>query len=577
MVQKPGFKSRQHRACRCLLILLFCIGCYGTHAQEIKKSARIEKTGDKKYYIHTVEQGQTLYGIARAYALEVNEIIVENPEAIDGIKPGQELKIPYLKSLRNSYENTKPLTHKTEAGQTLYSISKQYGVTVEAIQRLNPELKDGLKAGQVIKIPTGTKEPDVKTPETVKTTVQPEVKQNTVSSKPDVKPEATEQPRVTDPASKTDTSYALIRKDRYRVSLFAPFHTENIENLDVDRVIRDLASVPPKTEQAVQFYQGFRLAMDSVKKTGVNIILTVYDVDDADSLRLQQIILKPELAESDLIVGPLSLSCFLPVARFAKIHSIPIVSPISQVNRVLLNNAYASKMVPSITTQMEEEAEFIVKTYKGQNVILINTSKEGQKKGQYAEAFKNRFTELQATAQSVPVFHEIKGVEGLKDALQTGKANIIVMPFNEQAPVTDMLRMLNSLSDKDSIIVFGMQSWSNFANLDYDYLNNLSLHYMANSFVDYESESTISMIKNYRLAFGSEPTTIAFQGYDAGYYYLKALEGYGTNFYKKLPIIKWSGTQCSFDLYKTSPESGFENKAVNIVMIRDFKLVRASK
>jgi LysM repeat protein len=585
-VNKPAFLFLRFFSNPRFLVLLMCsILMWGldVHAQEIKKSTRIEKTGDKKYYVHTVEQGQTLYAIAKAYALEVNDIVVDNPEAIDGIKPGQELKIPYLKSLRNSYESTKPLTHKTEAGQTLYSIAKQYGVTVESIQRLNPELKDGLKAGQVLKIPAVSKDTEstAKSTETAKPAEEPathtENKSIPVQPKSDMKQTEKETGRVTELPANADTGFVFIRKDKYRVSLFAPFHTENTDLLDVDRIAHDQANVPAKSEQAIQFYQGFKLAMDSVKRTGVHIILSVYDVDDTDSARIQQLLQKPELAESDLIIGPLSATSFAPIARFAKNRGIPIVSPISQVNRILLNNDCVSKMVPSVTTQLEEEADFILKTYPGQNVILFNPVKEGQKKGQYAEIFRTRFNELQASVSAAPSFHEIKGAEGLKDVLQTTKANIVVVPSNEQAHVTDLLRLLNTLLDKDSIIVFGMQSWSNFSNLDYDYLNNLSLHYAVNSFVDYESESTLSMIKNYRLATGSEPSMIAFQGYDAGYYYLKSLAGYGTNFYKKLPKIKWSGTQGAFDMYKTSPESGFENKAVNLVMIKDFKLVKANR
>jgi LysM repeat protein len=572
------------RALPFVFLLLLSLNT-GLRAQDIKKSTRIEKTGDRKYYIHTVEQGQTLYAIAKAYALEVNDIIVENPEAIDGIKPGQELKIPYLKSLKNNYEVTKPRIHKTEAGQTLYSIAKLYGVTIESIQKMNPELKDGLKAGQVLKIPAAqdqdtTEKPKEKVADSGNNTapVKPQQEFNVPPVKEDTKPaEAKDSKHVADLPSNTDTSFAYIKKDKYRVALFAPFHADYQDNLDVDRISRDMSTLPPKTEQAIQFYQGFRLAMDSVKKSGVNIQLTVYDVDDADTIKIQQILKKTELAEMDLVVGPLSPNSFLAVSRFSKQHNIPIVSPISQQNRILLNNEYVSKMVPSVTTQLEEEANFIFKKYPGQNVILINNPKEGQKEGQYAGVFHTRYAELFNGNIPSDLFHELKGIEGLTAALQTGKANVFVIPSNNLAYVTDILRMLNTLLDKDSIVVFGMQSWSNFSNLDFDYLDNLSLHYAANSFIDYDSEGTANFIKNYRILTSSEPSTIAFQGYDAGYYYLKAIGGYGTNFYKRLPRIKWTGTQGSFDMYKTSPESGYENKAVNIVMIRDYKLIRADK
>ena len=152
------YKKRKYRYFVFLSALLLLLSCFSVRAQEVKKSTRVEKIGDKKYYIHTVEAGQTLSSIAKAYVLSVNDLVIENPTAIDGIKPGQELHIPYLKSLKSSYESNKSLTHKTEAGQTLYSISKLYGVSIEELKTLNPELKDGLKAGQVLKIPAASKE-----------------------------------------------------------------------------------------------------------------------------------------------------------------------------------------------------------------------------------------------------------------------------------------------------------------------------------------------------------------------------------------------------------------------------------
>src|SRR5438105_1577806 len=65
----------------------------GSFSQEVTKSKKIETVDNKKYYMHTVEKGQTLYAIAKEYSTTVNDIILENPDAIDGISPGQVLRI----------------------------------------------------------------------------------------------------------------------------------------------------------------------------------------------------------------------------------------------------------------------------------------------------------------------------------------------------------------------------------------------------------------------------------------------------------------------------------------------------
>src|SRR4051812_41536618 len=64
---------------------------------DVKKSVKTETIDGKKYYLHTVEKGQTLYAIAKAYNLTVNDILLENPDALNGIHPGEVLKVPFEK------------------------------------------------------------------------------------------------------------------------------------------------------------------------------------------------------------------------------------------------------------------------------------------------------------------------------------------------------------------------------------------------------------------------------------------------------------------------------------------------
>jgi len=143
------------------ITFLFC--CFSLmsqmalNAQDVKKSTRIEKSGDKSFYIHKVEKGQTLESISKAYGIEVNALLGANPDAIDGISAGQELKVPCgSASKKGTSEKIKSSgkTYQVKSGDTYYSISKEFGVWVEDIKKLNPELrKAGLKEGLVLNIP----------------------------------------------------------------------------------------------------------------------------------------------------------------------------------------------------------------------------------------------------------------------------------------------------------------------------------------------------------------------------------------------------------------------------------------
>lgn len=110
---------------------------------------------DYDFVYHVVRSGETLTGIAGIYNVSVEDLENLNPDARSGLRVGQYLKIPVT---RRGQDKEKPgmsklIEHKVEAGETLYSISKFYGVGIEEIKKFNPDLKDILKAGLIIYIP----------------------------------------------------------------------------------------------------------------------------------------------------------------------------------------------------------------------------------------------------------------------------------------------------------------------------------------------------------------------------------------------------------------------------------------
>ncbi len=121
-----------------------------------KPASKAAKGGQKKFTSHKVEQGQTLYSIAQKYDVLVEDIKKVNPELKDGLKAGQVLLIPLLPKKPEEPKpevNSNYREHKVEAGETLYSLALKYGVSVEEIKKINTELAEGLKAGEILYIP----------------------------------------------------------------------------------------------------------------------------------------------------------------------------------------------------------------------------------------------------------------------------------------------------------------------------------------------------------------------------------------------------------------------------------------
>jgi len=137
-------------------VFILLVAALSTTKASVKDSTGIEKKDGKTFIVHKVDPKETLYSIARRYKVSVNDI-KSNNEGTDNLSIGQMLYIPYTEPAKASTATptttTAGKTHTVEPKETLYSISKKYGVPVDELKKANPDAAAGLKVGQTINIP----------------------------------------------------------------------------------------------------------------------------------------------------------------------------------------------------------------------------------------------------------------------------------------------------------------------------------------------------------------------------------------------------------------------------------------
>ncbi len=152
-----------------LSFFFFSLNVSGQDVPVVKKSTKIEIYKGNSYYIHVVEPKQTLYSIARVYSTPISDLMKVNPGLSAELTPGQIIKIPVekgeapeLKILSApDYDTAAFQKHYVAKGETLYRLSRQYGVSIAAIQGANDGLPGGLKAGTFLLIPRKATQPTV--------------------------------------------------------------------------------------------------------------------------------------------------------------------------------------------------------------------------------------------------------------------------------------------------------------------------------------------------------------------------------------------------------------------------------
>ena len=180
----------------------------------------------QNYVKHTVVKGETITQIATKYKVTPFDIYKLNPDSQTGIKESDVILIPSKSESPKTAISGK--THTAAAKETLYSISRTYNVNVEELKKLNPEAaKDGLKVGQVLRIPGATS-----TTAAPKETVKPETK--IVETKAEPKPAATKADQNTyHIVAPKETKFGISKKYGISVSELEKKNPEIISNLPV--------------------------------------------------------------------------------------------------------------------------------------------------------------------------------------------------------------------------------------------------------------------------------------------------------------------------------------------------------
>lgn len=522
--------------------------------QQLKIRVKEEATpiAPAEFIEHTVKEKETLFKIAKLYNVKVDEIIAVNPGLTEALKIGQVIKIPSKKAVvvENKKDNKKPeqtkpelKTYTVQKGETLFSISKMFGVTLDELKKVNPGIKDNLVLGQVIYLPLNATEPKIvenKVPET-------KIIENTKFE-----------------CGKTG------KKDEYNIALMIPFFLDN--PIDIDTSNDDEAIYSYKPFSCIQFYEGALIAFDSLKAAGLKANIFVYDVNDETS-KTEDILAKPEMKKMDLIIGPFYSSNFSTVSAWAKENKIKIINPFSSKKENITNNEYAFKLSLSAEQQNNELFKFLKAEYPEDNIVLVytNTTNDPEILKMYADNYAKYYSGKKLTQLN---YYADGGLNGLTSKLDESKINIIISIVSGEAFISNYIRTLRDLPVKYKTIMIGNKIWESYTSLELEYLLNLNFHSWSNSFIDYKKQNVQNFVQEFRYRYGVEPDTLAFEGYDIISYFAGALMKYGSNFEKCLDNYSTELLQTKYSFIKLE-NGGFDNTYLNIYRYEDYKEIDA--
>ncbi len=616
-----------------LLLIFLCKGMGNAQFNPTPVEVSDQKiiNNGKVYYIHTIKKGQTLYSISRAYGVSEKTIASINPNIkLEVIKPGQTLKIPANIENNQSLEESlfglskkDFIYHTVKPKQTLYFLHQKYKVPLDLIVKYNPEIENGLKIEQIVRIP---KKHIVKNQEPPKKETLPKNKginytvknddtlyglakkygvniSTIINNNEELRWGLKEGQTIYIPI---DTAYYIkdsvqvvpdssrylhkiytkrecdtIRSTRpLNLILMLPFHTAEIATDTLDSLLdnrnkKSNSSIRLKSRISNEIYEGLLLSLDTLKKEGKEVNLFVYDT--RSDTNVVKDILKGINFNPDLILGTIYKKNTELVSKFSKREKVVFVPPFIN-NDIEIKNPYIFMVKPTQETIINKCAKEISKYYN-KNIILIY--KPSIRNFDYINLFKETlFDHFSSRSQfDSAVFKEVHLDESFQHnlnlALRDDVENIIIAAADKEAEASIMLTKLNNI-DQDSIKirVYGKQVMQKFKNIPIQHIHDIGMIIYAPFFIDYNDEDVLRFVAKCRNSLKHEPyktssdgsgINFTFLGYDMGYFFIDILTKYNN---KACNCISHYAPDLLLSRYNFVQHSGtgyFENQSINFI------------
>ena len=511
------------------------------------------RSGDEDDYIyHTIQPGESLYGVSRRYGISGESIIEANPglstltfsfNKIIRIPKEEKKKPPVAEVVERSGE--REIYYKVPVRETIFNICKVFKTTERELLRLNPELSGGLRAGMTIRIPLRINEEDIPK--------EPEPDPRTVNAMLNVR---TEKKLVNAP----------------KIALLLPFYANNPQAEHGKRI--------------VEYYEGMVLAADTLRKQGHSMELFVHDIDT--SLAKTKKILQDnseELKKANLIIGGYTNEQIRLIADFAKQNKIKYVIPFTSGIEEVLNNAYVFQVNTPQPYQFANAAYAGANLFWKHNIIFLDT-KDTLDQIDFIKEFKNELKDRNI-AYKEAVYDAENFVTDIQAILSTTKPNMIMPVSRSLDALTKTKAVLRTIAETKpeyDITLYGYPSWhtSDYTKNCLDDFHALNTYIYTPYYVENVHPDTKKFNDIFKSWYNKSPMQQIFPkysmlGYDTGMYFFSALRQFGVNFEDRLSELNYKGLQTAFNFERVNNWGGFLNSNIFIVhYTKDYTITRTN-
>lgn len=552
----------------------------------------------ERFLTHKVKKKETLYGLARQYNISIDQIKEFNPliEKI-GLKKRMQLKIPVYPVIEEP--KAVPLEeglakYLVQPKETKWRLAYRYGITIQELEKLNPQIKDGLKIGQEIVIPKRTVE-ETKALEEAFNYYKVKPKEgfyrlekklgiseaDLIALNPTlpvtglqagmilkIAPENTGDLKIENDLliEKVRLEDSVFVKQQIKLTAFLPFKASQIEFDSIEKTTALLKKRNLHTI-ALDFYMGMAMAVEKADSLGIAVDLMVVDTENKKKV-IQEQIETIDWTGINTMIGPLIPSNFDFAAQFPRLSGISMVAPLSSKAVKERSNVFQSvSPLAALRDKMVTYLEQIIDTT--QNVMII------------ADTLNADF--VQVFEQKYPFAHRVRPEAGgfvLPDLIDSllidSLPNKVIFESQDLNLTANVISLLNSQVSKErDVQLFTTLRTPIYENdnISRKHLGNLRFTYLGGNH-PVETMAREKFKTTYQQRFGDFPSKEAFRAYDV------TLDVILRQAYQEAIFIP-SLTETDYlenrFLYEKSAQAGYQNKGFYLLQHSGYDIVEIKK
>ena len=562
-----------------------------------KKAINVQSKKGTATLTHLVAPKETLYGIEKKYGVSDEALKQANPFLEkDGLQIGQILTISSHVALKNNTPITeKVVYHYVLPKETKYSIAKQYRITIEELERKNPEVVSNLPEGfkLLIKGVAPKADKNVVVNEPKKEIVVTAPSKNKVSTNYlnyVVKPKETlyslskmvgltqeelialnpllsegviegmvlKVPATIAFSQETKKEYHELSKNTYgnsrkKLTLLLPFNVSKIEGDTVNSMAMRLKK-DKFLNMTLDFYAGALMAIDSAKTLGLNIDVNIFDSQETkSSSNVASLIKNNDLADSDAIIGPFYQSNVEKAAELLLPNQVPVISPLSKDLGVSYANIFQSIPAPEAV----KNAMFDYMRTKGGNIVAV----VDKKKGSVIQFIKENHKDVQFSTLTA---NGGVSAENLKSLFVKDKINYVVMETENTGMIKSTIAaMLSAMATyKVQLVILEPNATLDTDEINFLNLTKLKLMYPSVTRENISQEALI-FEKEFKKKNKIYPSIFATRGFDITFDTMLRL-AQDKKYQETIDATATEQIDNKFEFYKKE-DGGYTNKGIYIL------------